>query len=98
MFKNIKFTTAHYDYVRKQPVAWKEYCAEYWLKEPEENMDRCTDHRDIIEILLKTALNTIKSINHIIPPGLTFYHTIQTFNDHKEEGFGKHYGKRRKCW
>ena len=27
-----------------------------------------------------------------------FYHTIPTFNDPKEEGFGKHCGKRRKCW
>ena len=29
---------------------------------------------------------------------LTLYHTIRTFNDPKEEGFGKHRGKRRKCW
>ena len=29
---------------------------------------------------------------------LTLYHTSPTFNDTKEEGFGKHYGKRRKCW
>ena len=28
---------------------------------------------------------------------LTFYHTIMTFNDPKEEGFEKHYEKRRKC-
>ena len=26
----------------KQPVAWKEYCAQYWLKELQESMDRCT--------------------------------------------------------
>ena len=25
-------------------------------------------------------------------------HAISTFDDHKEEGFGKHCGKRRKCW
>ena len=25
--------TAVHLYVGKQPVAWKEYCAEYWLKE-----------------------------------------------------------------
>ena len=31
-------------------------------------------------------------------PSLTLYHTIPTFNDHKEEGFGKHCEKRRKCW
>ena len=26
----------------KQPVAWKEYRAEYWLKELQESMDKCT--------------------------------------------------------
>ena len=31
-------------------------------------------------------------------PTLTLYHTIPTFNDPKEEGFGKHCGERRKCW
>ena len=29
---------------------------------------------------------------------LTLYHTIPPFNDPKQEGFGKHCGKRRKCW
>ena len=53
-------------YVGKQPVAWKEYCAEYWLKELLESMNRCTGRRDITEILLKTALITIQSINHFI--------------------------------
>ena len=47
-------------YVGKQPVAWKEYCAEYWLKELQESMDRCYGSNDITEILLKTALNTIQ--------------------------------------
>ena len=51
------------DFMGKQPVAWKEYCAEYWLKELQGSMDRCTNLRDITEILLKTALNTIQSIN-----------------------------------
>ena len=50
-------------YVGKQPVAWKEYCVEYWLKELQESMDRCTGCCDITEILLKTALNNIQSIN-----------------------------------
>ena len=45
-------------------VAWKEYCAEYWLKEFQESINRCTDHLDITEILLKTVLNTIQSINY----------------------------------
>ena len=49
-------------HVGKQPVAWKEHCAEYWLKELQENMDRFTGCHDITEILLKTALNTIQSI------------------------------------
>ena len=29
---------------------------------------------------------------------LNLYHTIPTFNDPKEQGFEKHYRKRRKCW
>ena len=33
-------------YVEKQPASWKEYCAEYWLKELQ----------DITEITLKTVL------------------------------------------
>ena len=55
-------------YVGKQPVAWKEYCVEYWLKEPQESMDRCTGHHDITEILLKIASNTIQSINSMKSP------------------------------
>ena len=50
-------------YVGKQPLAWKEYCAEYWLKEHQESMDRYTGRCDMTEILLKTALNTIKKVN-----------------------------------
>ena len=50
-------------YVGKQPVSWKEYCAEYWLKELQESMDRCTGHCNITEILLKTALNAIQLHN-----------------------------------
>ena len=38
-------------YVGKQPVAWKEYCVENWLKEFRESMDRCTGRHDITEIL-----------------------------------------------
>ena len=48
---------------RKQPVAWKEYCAKYWLKEFQGSMVRCSDRRNITEILLKTALNIIHSTN-----------------------------------
>ena len=50
-------------YKGKHPVAWKEYCGEYWLKELQESMDRYTGSRDKTEILLKMALNTIQSIN-----------------------------------
>ena len=40
-------------YVGKQPVAWEEYCAEYWLKELGESRDRCTGRHNLTEILLK---------------------------------------------
>ena len=42
--------------VGKQLLAWKEYCEEYWLKELQECMDRCTGHHNIIEILLKNCI------------------------------------------
>ena len=47
----------------KAASAWKEYCSEYWLKDFQDSMDRCTGHCYITEILLKTALNTIQSVN-----------------------------------
>ena len=42
-------------YVENKPVTWKEFYADYWLKEHKESMDGL---RDITQILLKTALNT----------------------------------------
>ena len=34
IFKKVFSTMVYTDgYVGKQPVAWKEYCADYWLKE-----------------------------------------------------------------
>ena len=36
------------DYVG-QPVAWKEYCAKYWLKELQGSMNMRTGRRDITE-------------------------------------------------
>ena len=45
----------------KQLVAWKEYFAEYWLKQLQESMDSCTGHCDLTEMLLKTAINIIHS-------------------------------------
>ena len=64
---HFSFTAVHCfgdGFVGKQPVAWKEYFAEYRLKELKESMDRYTGCQDITEILLKTALNNLKSINH----------------------------------
>ena len=43
-------------YAGKQPVAWKEYCAEYWLKELEESMDRCICHCNITKMVLKNGV------------------------------------------
>ena len=53
-------------YEGKQPVAWKDYCVEYWLKELQESMDRCTGCCNITEILLK-YLQT-HAINHSFNP------------------------------
>ena len=47
-----------YCYVGKQPVVWKKHCAEYWFKELQESMGRCTGRRDI----KKTALNIFFSL------------------------------------
>ena len=43
-------------YMGKQPVSWKEYCAEYWSKEIEEDMEGCTGRRDITDIMLKASI------------------------------------------
>ena len=56
--------------VGQQPVALKEYCAEYWLKELQERMDRCTGHCYTTEILLKMVLNTIGSTLGLLKPGI----------------------------
>ena len=53
-------------YVGKQRVAWKEYCAEYRLKELQESISRCTGHCNITEILLKTVFNNRQSISQLI--------------------------------
>ena len=59
-------------YVGKQPVAWEEYCVEYWLKEFQVSMDRCTGHCNITKILLEMSFNTILCtalfLNGIYPP------------------------------
>ena len=52
-----------FGFVGKQSLAWKERCAEYWLKEFLESIDRCTGCCDIAEITLKVVLNIIQSIN-----------------------------------
>ena len=79
-------------YAGKQPVAWKEYYAEDWLKELEESMDRCTGCSNITEILLKRMLNTIQSINKtklkaFADINFNVSHVVQCL-----------FGKWRKCW
>ena len=59
-------------YVVEQLVAWKECCIEYWFKELQKSMGRCTGRRDTTEILLKAVLNTIQSISHFV-----FFHTSE---------------------
>ena len=63
LLRNFRFVSAVrcFDniYVGKQSVAWKEYYVEYWFKELQESMDRCTGRRDITEIPLKNGVNTI---------------------------------------
>ena len=54
------------DSVGKQPVAWKECCAEYCLKELQESMGMCTGRLDINEIPLKTALPVIQLVDQLI--------------------------------
>ena len=60
----------------KQPVDWKKFCADYWLKELQESMDRCTGRRDITEILSKTALNTVQSYNQSFLRGETVRNVV----------------------
>ena len=64
------FIASKNGYVEKQPVAQKNYCSEYWLKELQGRMGICTGRCDMtIEIQLKTALNTTQynqSINQSI--------------------------------
>ena len=51
-------------YVGKQPFGLERILYQlYWLKELQESMDRCTGRRAVTEILLKTTLNAIQSIN-----------------------------------
>ena len=48
-------------YLGKHPVAWKEYCVVYWLKELQGNSDRCTGFHVITKILLQTALTLFQT-------------------------------------
>ena len=50
-------------YVGKQTVFSLEYCADYWLKELWESIDRCTGRHDITEILFKNGVKS-HTINH----------------------------------
>ena len=78
-------------------MALKEYCTEYWLKELQESMDRCTGHRDLTEILLKTTLNIIQSIiTHIFRFCMLKNHAVSsvfsTYLDKTNANF------RNACW
>ena len=57
----VHFFNDGYRYVGEQEVAWKEYCAEYWLKELQERMDRCIGLCNITEIMLKMVLCTTQT-------------------------------------
>ena len=51
-----------------------------------------------VERKLSSLLSPLLTFHALKTKNLTLYHTIPTFNDPKEEGFGKHRGERRKCW
>ena len=71
--------------VKWESSQWKEYCADYWLKELQESMDRYTGHRDITEVLLKTALNTIQSINQSQVLGTVFFPSYWLLFPHHDQ-------------
>ena len=52
-----------------------------------------------VTLFLTKPLNIVIAWHqHLCRCLLALYHRIPTFNDPKEEGFGKHCRKRRKCW
>ena len=51
-------------YVRKQPLAWKEYCFEYLKRRLFQTMNRCTGCRNITEIMLKHDRITSKLLGN----------------------------------
>ena len=53
------FWTRPIFFTRIEDSHCEEYCAEHWLKEVKESMNRCTGHHNITEILLKMVFNTI---------------------------------------
>ena len=84
--------------VGKQPVAWKEYCVEYWLKDLQESKDRCTGLCDVTEVLFKTALNIIQSIHSFSDKMiLTLRNKILSFKYPDQESFIKTL-RETKCW
>ena len=88
-------------------MVWKEYCTEYWLNELQESMDMCTGRRDITEILLKTALNTIQSfilktveikpLQNNKGKWEKYYMYSSYHNDHGKEAFKNNIGKGEKA-
>ena len=83
-------------YVGKRPVAWKEYCAEFWLKECRESIDRCSGHSNITEILLKTELSIIQSIIHYNLSNFSSLPQNPRFHWPWERRLQKHFQNRRK--
>ena len=52
-------------YVGKQPVAWKELCVKYWLKEPQESMVRRTGHHNISNSIICLEFQSINRKNTV---------------------------------
>ena len=79
-------------YVGKQPVAWKEYCSEFWWKGLQDSMDRCTPRYN-----WTTVGNGVK--NHTISQLNPLPHIEELWRP-RGKIFWKHCGKkkRRKCW
>ena len=48
--------------VGKQPVAWKEYCVEYFYRRPKQSKGRQIGRHNITEIILIAALKNKKAI------------------------------------
>ena len=82
-----------------QPMAWKEYCVEFWLKEFQESMDRCTYHCDVTN----TVANRVKHhtinqslIRHLLKSVCKFTLKLQVGKHHIKE-YGQSSAKVGRC-